>query len=102
MEAVRNRMAGLQKALEAESWERRKAGKSQARRVQLGLASRRGDRQLLMNQWPDVEGVAASMKASQKAAASQINASRQSATREAMEMTANRAMVLPTGLYSAR
>lgn len=101
MEAVRNRMAGLHKALEAESWERRKAGKSQARRVELGLASRRGDRQLLMNQWSDVEGVRSQMVAAQADAGAGINSARQVATREVMQLTANRAVVLPGGLHAA-
>jgi len=102
MEAVRNRMAGLHKALEAESRESRKAGKSQARRVELGIASRRGDRQLLMNQWSDVEGVRAQMKVAQAGAAQGINASRQAATRTVMQMTANRSNVLPAGITGAR
>ena len=101
MEAVRNRMAGLHKALEAESWERRKAGKSQARRVELGIASRRGDRKLLMNQWSDVEGVRSQMMAAQAGAATGLNTARQAATREVMQLTANRAVVLPAGLRAA-
>jgi len=39
MEEVRNRIGGLHKALEAESWERRKTAKSESRRVAMGLAS---------------------------------------------------------------
>jgi len=90
MEEVRNRIGGLHKALEAESWERRKSAKSQSRRVAMGLASRRADADLKMGRWNDIEGARASMNKAQNAAATNVNAARQAAVREAMELTANR------------
>jgi len=90
MEEVRNRIGGLHKALEAESWERRKSAKSVSRRVAMGLASRRADADLNMNRWDDIEGARAQMVSAQKAAATNISQARQAAVRASMDLTANR------------
>jgi len=90
MEEVRNRIGGLQKALEAESWERRKCAKSESRRVSMGLASRRADSQLKMGVWQDIGGAQASQRAAESNARASINSTRQAAVRNAMEAAANR------------
>ena len=118
MEEVRNRIGGLQKALEvplaglylpcvqdltpvdlfspdppvcqAESWERRKCAKSESRRVSMGLASRRADSQLKMGVWQDIGGAQASQRAAERNARASINSTRQAAVRNAMEAAANR------------
>merc|ERR1712072_1384375 len=69
MEEVRNRIGGLQKALEAESWERRKSAKSAGRRVAMGLASRRADAALSQRGFTEFEAVIASKRAAEAAAA---------------------------------
>jgi len=90
MEEVRNRIGGLQKALEAESWERRKTGKSESRRVAMGLASRRADAQLKMGAWDDIAGVQSTQRAAEATARHNIGAARQQAVRHAMEIAANK------------
>merc|ERR1711934_441116 len=90
MEEVRNRIGGLQKALEAESWERKKTAKSESRRVAMGLASRRADAELKRRAWHDVEGVQATMQEAQARAAKNISATRQASVRGAMDFAAIR------------
>merc|ERR1719453_2424705 len=80
MEEVRNRIGGLHKALEAESWERRKTAKSESRRVAMGLASRRAETTLKQRAWENansMQGARDSMMAAESAAGSRISSARQ-------------------------
>merc|ERR1712216_693443 len=92
MDEVKSRICGLANALEAESWERRTMASSAARRVNLGLASRRADQTFkVMSAGAQIRSAAGQNKASsESAAAANLKATRHQFVRQSMESSANR------------